>query len=615
MADSAFITANIVDGASVNGNISEGVTIQTNVTTGTNVTANVVTGGKGDKGEKGDIGLTGATGPQGLQGVQGPTGSIGLTGPKGDTGNTGATGAKGDKGDTGDTGSQGIQGPIGLTGAKGDTGNTGSTGPKGDTGSQGIQGIQGIKGDKGDTGDTGPAGADGEGLPIGGLDGQALLKQSDTDLDYAWETLPTGVTDHGLLSGLADDDHTQYLNNTRGDARYNTKAEITTALSGKAATSHTHTASQVTDFASVVSSNIDVAANTAARHTHSNSSVLNATTASFLTADETKLDGIATGATANSTDATLLDRANHTGSQATSTITGLDTALATKLTDPMNTIGDIIYEGASSVPARLAAVATGNSLISGGVSTAPAWGKIGLTTHVSGTLPIANGGTGRATSTTAYGLIAAGTTATGAHQTLATGTTGMILKSNGASALPTFQTGAKADVGLGNVDNTSDATKNSAAATLTNKIIDGSQLVNQTVTSSKLSTGLAKATVATQESVAVSTYSDLTTTTDTVTVTVGANGIAIVMISSYISIGTSNSAALVSFAVSGANTISASDINAFEYQAYTANSESQLGTSITLIGLTAGSTTFKMKYRVSSGTASFKNRNISVLPL
>lgn len=29
-----------------------------------------------------------------------------------------------------------------------------------------------------------------------------------------------GVTDHGFLTGLADDDHTQYHNNARGDARY-----------------------------------------------------------------------------------------------------------------------------------------------------------------------------------------------------------------------------------------------------------------------------------------------------------------------------------------------------------------------------------------------------------
>ena len=48
-------------------------------------------------------------------------------------------------------------------------------------------------------------------------------------------------------------------------------------------------------------------------------------------ADKTKLDGIATGATANDTDANLLNRANHTGSQAISTITGLTTALSNKV--------------------------------------------------------------------------------------------------------------------------------------------------------------------------------------------------------------------------------------------------------------------------------------------
>jgi hypothetical protein len=46
----------------------------------------------------------------------------------------------------------------------------------------------------------------------------------------------------------------------------------------------------------------------------------------FTGADKTKLTGIATGATANSPDATLLNRANHTGTQAGSTVTGLYTA-------------------------------------------------------------------------------------------------------------------------------------------------------------------------------------------------------------------------------------------------------------------------------------------------
>jgi hypothetical protein len=29
----------------------------------------------------------------------------------------------------------------------------------------------------------------------------------------------SGVTDHGALTGLADDDHSQYHNDARGDAR------------------------------------------------------------------------------------------------------------------------------------------------------------------------------------------------------------------------------------------------------------------------------------------------------------------------------------------------------------------------------------------------------------
>lgn len=46
---------------------------------------------------------------------------------------------------------------------------------------------------------------------------------------------------------------------------------------------------------------------------------------------KTKLDGIATGATANATDAQLRDRATHTGSQAISTVSGLQTALDGKI--------------------------------------------------------------------------------------------------------------------------------------------------------------------------------------------------------------------------------------------------------------------------------------------
>lgn len=51
----------------------------------------------------------------------------------------------------------------------------------------------------------------------------------------------------------------------------------------------------------------------------------------MIATDKVKLDGIESGATANQTDVYLLNRANHTGSQAISTVTGLQTALNNKL--------------------------------------------------------------------------------------------------------------------------------------------------------------------------------------------------------------------------------------------------------------------------------------------
>ncbi len=58
------------------------------------------------------------------------------------------------------------------------------------------------------------------------------------------------------------------------------------------------------------------------------STILTNTTASFTSVQQTKLAGIATGATANLSDATLLGRANHTGTQAQSTVTNLVSDLA-----------------------------------------------------------------------------------------------------------------------------------------------------------------------------------------------------------------------------------------------------------------------------------------------
>jgi hypothetical protein len=83
-------------------------------------------------------------------------------------------------------------------------------------------------------------------------------------------------------------------------------------------------------------------------------------------------------------------------------------------------VGDLIYADTTTTLAKLPDVATGSALISGGVNTAPSWGKIGLTTHVSGVLPVANGGTNAsAASITAFNNIT-GYTASGATGTTST---------------------------------------------------------------------------------------------------------------------------------------------------------------------------------------------------
>lgn len=64
--------------------------------------------------------------------------------------------------------------------------------------------------------------------------------------------------------------------------------------------------------------------------------------------------------------------------------------------------GDVVVATSTTVLGGVAAVATGFALISQGVGVVPAYGKIGLTTHVSGILPIANGGTNASTAIGAF---------------------------------------------------------------------------------------------------------------------------------------------------------------------------------------------------------------------
>jgi hypothetical protein len=110
-------------------------------------------------------------------------------------------------------------------------------------------------------------------------------------------------------------------------------------------------------------------------------------------------------------------------------------------------VGDILYASTTSALSKLADVATGNALISGGVGVAPSWGKIALTTHVSGTLPVANGGTGL-TAGTSGGVLAF--TATGTLASSGALALNAIVVGGGAGAAPsTVTTGTGVVTALG----------------------------------------------------------------------------------------------------------------------------------------------------------------------
>lgn len=88
-------------------------------------------------------------------------------------------------------------------------------------------------------------------------------------------------------------------------------------------------------------------------------------------------------------------------------------------------VGDLIYADTTTSFARLAAVADGNVLRSAGASTAPLWGKVrlsGATVDVTGTLPVASGGTALTAVGTANQVLGTNNAATAfEHKTVTAG--------------------------------------------------------------------------------------------------------------------------------------------------------------------------------------------------
>lgn len=126
--------------------------------------------------------------------------------------------------------------------------------------------------------------------------------------------------------------------------------------------------------------------------------------------------------------------------------------------------------------------------------------------------------------------------------------------------------------------------------------------------------------IATSQALASTSYADLATVGPTVTVTVGALGIAIVTLKARARGDLeAYSIAYLSFAVSGANTIAAGQENSAvggKQAGSTSESiESALTIAVVLTGLTPGSTTFTAKYRTdgTSDSVSFLERKMGVV--
>lgn len=122
--------------------------------------------------------------------------------------------------------------------------------------------------------------------------------------------------------------------------------------------------------------------------------------------------------------------------------------------------------------------------------------------------------------------------------------------------------------------------------------------------------------VATSQNFAGTSFGDMGTVGPSVTVTVGVNGIAVVILTCNLANDTGTARSIAGYVVSGANTVAASDTQAiWSAQVSGATAPNQMSSVYLLKGLTAGSTTFKMQYRVTAGTGTFQNRYIAVLAL
>lgn len=428
-------------------------------------------GPQGIQGATGPQGPIGETGPQGAQGIQGEQGPQGIQGIQGETGPQGPAGTDGADGDSayavavanGFVGTE-AQWLASLIGPQGPQGIQGEQGPQG---IQGIQGPQGLPGEQGETGPAGATGPEGPQGPEGDSAHAVAVANGFVGTEAEWLASlegpqgpegPAGTTDYNELTNVPS--------TFTPSAHSHAIADVTglqTALDGKASSTHSHAQSDVTGLSTTLAAKADLVGGKVPQSQIPSAALTDylgevASQAAMLALVGARGDwctrtDLGTDWQLIADDASLLASwREHTYPaspvQSVAGRTGAVTLTTSDLTD-MTSVG-VSLATASDASAARTAISAAASTHSHAISDV---------TNLQTTLD------GKAASTHSHAISDVTnlqTSLDGKEATVAAGTTGQYYRGD-----KTWQTLDKAAVGLSNVDNTSDANKPVSTATQT----------------------------------------------------------------------------------------------------------------------------------------------------